>query len=50
MQENPEGAAPIVTGRMADPRVIEEAHPVTEMKGIKHCHQQGIKAESGIEK
>jgi ATP:corrinoid adenosyltransferase len=50
MQEKLEGVELIIAGTMADPRVIEEARPVMEMKGIKHCHQQGIKAKSGIEK
>ncbi|MFH1929967.1 MAG: cob(I)yrinic acid a,c-diamide adenosyltransferase [Pseudomonadota bacterium] len=50
MQEKLEGVELIITGRMADPRVIEEAHPVTEMKEIKHYYQKGIQARSGIEK
>lgn len=40
----------IITGRMADPRIIEEADLVTEMKEIKHYYQRGVKARDGIEK
>jgi len=35
---------------MADPRVIDEADLVTEMKEVKHYYQKGIKARDGIEK
>lgn len=40
----------VITGRMADPRVMEEADLVTEMKEIKHYYQKGIEARDGIEK
>ena len=40
----------VITGRGADPRVIEKADLVTEMKEIKHYYQKGIKARVGIEK
>ena len=36
--------------RKADPRVIEEANLVTEMKEIKHYNREGFKARDGIEK
>lgn len=39
----------ILTGRNADPRVIEKADLVTEMREIKHYLQQGVKARRGIE-
>ncbi len=50
MRAKPEGVELVITGRMADPRVIEEADLVTEMKEIKHYYQKGIQARSGIEK
>jgi cob(I)alamin adenosyltransferase len=39
----------IMTGRNAAPEVIDVAHTVTEMTGIKHAFQAGIKAEQGVE-
>jgi len=46
----PENIELVITGRMADPRIIEEADLVTEMKEIKHYYQKGIMARDGIEK
>lgn len=40
----------IITGRYADPRIIEEADLVTEMKEIKHYYKKGVMARNGIEK
>ncbi|MFH1292561.1 MAG: cob(I)yrinic acid a,c-diamide adenosyltransferase, partial [Pseudomonadota bacterium] len=40
----------VITGRGADPRIIEKADLVTEMKEIKHYFQQGVAARVGIEK
>ena len=37
-------------GRTADPRIIEVAKLVTEMKEIKHYYQKGVEAREGIEK
>lgn len=39
----------VLTGRDADPAVIDQADLVTEMKEIKHPHKKGIKAQEGIE-
>ncbi len=39
----------ILTGRDADSKLIEIADTVTEMKKIKHCFDDGIKAKKGIE-
>lgn len=39
----------ILTGRDADPLIIEKANLVTEMKEIKHPYKEGIKAQKGIE-
>ncbi len=39
----------IITGRKADPQVIERAELVTEMKEIKHYYRNGIEARLGIE-
>ena len=50
MGEKPKGVELVITGRKADPRVIESADLVTDMKEIKHYYQKGIEARSGIEK
>lgn len=46
----PDNVELIITGRGADPKVIEKADLVTEMKEIKHYYQNGVKARVGIEK
>jgi len=46
----PEGVELVITGRRADPKVIEAADLVTEMKEVKHYYQQGVQARDGIEK
>lgn len=39
----------IITGRMADQKIIDYADLVTEMKEIKHYYQNGVTARKGIE-
>ncbi len=39
----------VLTGRGADPAVIEKADIVTEMKEIKHAYRQGIEPQKGID-
>ncbi len=46
----PEGVELVITGRMADPRIIAEADLVTEMKEVKHYYERGVQAREGIEK
>ncbi len=46
----PEHVELVITGRGADPRVLEKADLVTEMKSIKHNYDQGVEARTGIEK
>jgi cob(I)alamin adenosyltransferase len=48
--DKPEDVELVLTGRHADPRVMELADLVTEMKAIKHYYQKGIQAREGIEK
>lgn len=48
--KKPVGVELVLTGRRADPRVIEAADLVTEMREIKHYYQQGVAAREGIEK
>ncbi len=50
IQAKPEGIELIITGRMANPSIVEEADLVTEMKEVKYYYQKGIKARDGIEK
>lgn len=40
----------VITGRNADPKLIERADLVTEMTEIKHYYKAGVKARVGIEK
>ena len=40
----------VITGRNADPRIIEAADLVTEMKELKHYYKKGVLARDGIEK
>jgi cob(I)alamin adenosyltransferase len=39
----------VITGRRADPKIIEAADLVTEMREVKHYYQKGVGARSGIE-
>jgi len=39
----------VVTGRRADPRLLEAANLVTEMRCVKHPFQAGQKGQRGIE-
>ena len=45
----PPGVELVFTGRKADPRLIERADLVTEMREIKHYYQNGVEARKGIE-
>jgi cob(I)alamin adenosyltransferase len=40
----------ILTGRYADPKIVEKADLVTEMINIKHYFAQGVPAREGIER
>jgi cob(I)alamin adenosyltransferase len=50
IRTKPENVELILTGRMADSRILEAADLVTEMVEIKHYYTQGVQARSGIEK
>jgi cob(I)alamin adenosyltransferase len=49
MEKKPEDVELVITGRYADPRVIDKADLVTEMKEIRHYKEKGTKARRGIE-
>lgn len=40
----------ILTGRNAPAAITERADLITEMRAIKHYHEQGVEAREGIEK
>ncbi len=50
IDEKPESVELIFTGRKADPRLIERADLVTEMREVKHYYSKGVLAREGIEK
>jgi cob(I)alamin adenosyltransferase len=50
IRAKPKDVELVITGRMADPRIIEAADLVTEMKEVKHYYQSGVKARDGIER
>ncbi|MFH2011055.1 MAG: cob(I)yrinic acid a,c-diamide adenosyltransferase [bacterium] len=39
----------VITGRRADPRILDRADLVTDMREIKHYYQQGVEARRGFE-
>ena len=39
----------VLTGNHADPRIVEAADLVTEMREVKHPFKRGIKAKKGID-
>ncbi len=49
IQNKPERLSIIVTGRDADPRLVEIADTVSVIEPAKHAYEQGIKAQKGIE-
>lgn len=50
MRLRPEKVELVLTGRGADPKVIEAADLVTEMVEIKHYYKAGVASRIGIEK
>ena len=46
----PDDVELVLTGRKVDPKVIERADLVTEMREIKHYYKNGVVARKGIEK
>lgn len=49
IREKPSHVELIFTGRYADPKLIDAADLVTEMKEIKHYSKQGVPSRTGIE-
>jgi cob(I)alamin adenosyltransferase len=50
IDRRPDRVELVITGRGADPRVIERADLVTEMREVKHYYKAGVMARTGIEK
>lgn len=50
IDDRPEHVEIVITGRYAEPELLERADLVTEMKEIKHYYTRGIEARTGIEK
>ena len=49
IEQRDPGTNVVITGRNADPALIELADTATEMRKIKHAYDTGIKAKKGIE-
>jgi len=49
IEAKPDNLELVITGRNADPRLIERADLVTEMIEVKHYYQKGVDARVGIE-
>lgn len=49
IKEKPYDVELVISGRKADPKIIEAADLVTEMKEIKHYYKKGVSARLGIE-
>lgn len=49
LETRPSGVNVVITGRDADPALIEAADTVTEMRKIKHAFDTGIKAKKGLD-
>ena len=50
IEAKPDDVELVITGRNADPRLIERADLVTDMVEVKHYYQRGVEARTGIEK
>ena len=50
ISSKPDNTELVITGRGIDPKVIEKADLVTEMKEIKHYFKKDVLARTGIEK
>ncbi len=49
LENKPERLSVIITGRDADPGLVEIADTVTVMQPVKHAYEEGIMAQKGIE-
>lgn len=49
IRNKPENVELVITGRKADPKILDAADLITEMKEIRHYYQKGVSARVGIE-
>ena len=49
IDERPEDVELVITGRNADPVIVDRADLVTEMREVKHYYNKGVPARNGIE-
>ena len=49
MDKRPGHVELVLTGRQADPRIVERADLVTEMREVKHPYHAGVPARKGID-
>lgn len=49
IEDKPEKLELVLTGRYADPKIVESADYVTEMLEIMHPYQKGVKARKGFD-
>lgn len=49
LASKPQEMSLVLTGNYADPKLVERADLVTEMREIKHPFKRGIKAKKGID-
>ncbi|MDP3879080.1 MAG: cob(I)yrinic acid a,c-diamide adenosyltransferase [Dehalococcoidales bacterium] len=49
IEDRPANVELILTGRMADPRLVEIADLVTECLNVKHPYDKGVKARAGFD-
>ncbi|MFZ7124560.1 MAG: cob(I)yrinic acid a,c-diamide adenosyltransferase [Desulfobacterales bacterium] len=50
IRSRPAGVELVLTGRGADPRILDAADLVTEMRAVRHYYDDGVEARTGIEK
>jgi cob(I)alamin adenosyltransferase len=50
IQKKPDSLELVLTGRNADPQIMEKADLITEMKNHKHYFTQGVPDRKGIER
>jgi cob(I)alamin adenosyltransferase len=50
IDSKPDDVELVITGRYADPKVMQRADLITDMREIKHYYAQGVTARNGIER
>jgi cob(I)alamin adenosyltransferase len=49
MDVRPPAVELVITGRWAHPQILNRADLITEMRQVKHYHEQGVLARAGID-